>query len=163
MPQLEVSTYASQIFWLIVAFSTLYWLLSRKALPRVAEILEARQDRMAADLDQAQRLRSEAEEAIRAYEEHVARAREDAHRTIAATQKKLQTDAATRQAAIDAEVGKQVQEAEAGIRDARDEAMKELEDGAADAAQDAVERLVGIKVTKKSAQAALRSVRKEAA
>ncbi len=45
MPQLEVATYASQIFWLIVAFSTLYWLLSRRALPRVAEILEARQDR----------------------------------------------------------------------------------------------------------------------
>ncbi len=41
--------------------------------------------------------------------------------------------------------------------------MKDLEDGAAVAAQAAVERLVGIKVTKKTAQAALRSVQKEAA
>ena len=76
MPQLEVGTYASQIFWLIIAFSTLYYLLSRKALPRIAEILEARQDRIAADLDQAQRLRADTEETLSIYEERMAKARE---------------------------------------------------------------------------------------
>ena len=56
MPQLEVSTYISQIFWLIVSFGLLYYLLSRKALPKVAEILETRADRVRSDLDEAQRL-----------------------------------------------------------------------------------------------------------
>ena len=64
MPQLDTTWFASQIFWLIIAFSVLYYLLSRKALPRLAEILEARQDRIAADLDEAERLRREAEEAL---------------------------------------------------------------------------------------------------
>ena len=31
MPQLEVSTYISQIFWLIVCFSVLYYLLSKES------------------------------------------------------------------------------------------------------------------------------------
>ena len=69
VPQLEVWTFPSQIFWLLITFSTLYYLLSRKALPRVSEILEARQDRIAADLDQAQRLRREAESALATYEQ----------------------------------------------------------------------------------------------
>lgn len=163
MPQLEVGTYASQIFWLIVAFSTLYWLLSRKALPRVAEILEARQDRIAVDLDQAQRLRHEAEQALAAYEESIARARGEAHRTAAENQARLQAEAARRQAEVDLAVGRQVREAEARIREARDQALLELEDGAAVAAQAAVERVAGLKVTKKQAQAALRQIKEEAA
>ena len=74
MPQIEVSTFASQIFWLILCFATLYYLLSRKALPRVSEILEARQDRIAADLDHAQRLRRDAEKTLQTYEQAMAKA-----------------------------------------------------------------------------------------
>jgi F-type H+-transporting ATPase subunit b len=162
MPQLDVATYASQIFWLIITFSVLYWLLSRKALPRVAEILEARQDRIAADLDQAQRLRHEAEESLRSYEASIARARETAQRMTSENHARLQSEAAQRQAKVDEEVHAKVREAEARIREARDTAMKELEDGAAVAAQAAVERIAGFKVTKKAAEAALRKVRKAA-
>ncbi|MEZ5932239.1 MAG: hypothetical protein R3F54_09850 [Alphaproteobacteria bacterium] len=89
MPQLEVSTYISQIFWLIVCFSVLYYLLSRKALPRVAEVLEARADRIRADLDEAQRLKKEAEDALARYERVVARPRAGRRREIAETQAKL--------------------------------------------------------------------------
>ncbi|MGE3740510.1 MAG: hypothetical protein AB7I59_13525, partial [Geminicoccaceae bacterium] len=60
LPQLDASTFPSQIFWLIVSFATLCWLLSRKALPRVSDILEARQSRISSDLDQAAALRNEA-------------------------------------------------------------------------------------------------------
>lgn len=156
MPQLEVATYASQIFWLIVTFSTLYWLLSRKALPRVAEILEARQDRIAADLDQAQRLRREAEQALSAYEEAMAKARATAHQTTSENHARLQAEAARQQAAVDDEVGGQLREAEARIREARDAALKELEEDAATAVQAAVERIANLKVTKKAARAALK-------
>ena len=80
MPQLDVSTFPSQIFWLIICFSVLYYLLSRRALPRISETLEARQDRIAADLDQAQRLRREAEAALASYEEAMAKAQDRAQR-----------------------------------------------------------------------------------
>jgi len=162
MPQLEVSTFASQIFWLIVAFSALYYLLSRKALPRVAEVLEARQDRIAADLDHAQRLRTEAEEVMASYEEQMAKARDEAHRLIAETQAELQAEAAKRQAELDADLRRRLADAEAGIAEAKKAALGELEDAAITAAQAATERLAGVKVTKKAAQAALREVREAA-
>ena len=74
LPQLDAHTFPSQIFWLIVSFLALYWLLSRKALPRVGDILEARQERIAADLDRAAALRNEAEEALRKHQAVVAEA-----------------------------------------------------------------------------------------
>jgi F-type H+-transporting ATPase subunit b len=163
MPQLEVATYASQIFWLLVAFATLYWLLSTRALPRVGEILEARQDRVAVDLDQAQRLRAEAETALDSYERQLNAARDQAHRTVAESQAKLQAETARRQAAVDEELGRQIVEAQQRIRSARDAAMEELEAGAASAAQAAVERLAGIEVTELAAAAALDAVQRGAA
>jgi F-type H+-transporting ATPase subunit b len=163
MPQLDATWFASQIFWLIIAFATLYYLLSRKALPRLAEILEARQDRIAADLDEAERLRRDAEEALASFQQVIARAQGEAHAMLAETQARLQAAAAERQAELDRDLARQLAEAEARIAAARRSALKELEEAAATAAQAAVERLAGIKVARKAAQAALRDVLEEAA
>lgn len=163
MPQLEVSTYVSQIFWLIVCFSLLYYLLSRKALPRVAETLEARADRIKADLDEAQRFRKEAEDAMTGYEAVMAEAHERAQGKIAEIQAKLQAEMADKQAKLEAKLAKQIVDAEARIAKACDEALKDLDDAALSTAQAAAERLSGIKVSKSDAQAALNAVLKEAA
>lgn len=163
MPQLEVSTYISQIFWLIVCFSLLYYLLSRKALPRVAEVLEARADRVRSDLDQAQRLKKDAEDAMNRYEAVMAEAHDKAQARIAETQEKLQAEAAEAQAKLDDKLAKQIDEAEARIAKARNDALKELDDAALATAQAATERLSGMKVTKTDAKAALDAVLKEAA
>jgi F-type H+-transporting ATPase subunit b len=163
MPQLDATWFASQIFWLIVAFSTLYYLLSKKALPRLGEILEARQDRIVADLDEAQRLRRDAEEALASYEKLVAGAQEEAHGLLAETQARLAASAAERQAELDQRLASQLAEAEARIATAKERALAELEDAAVTAAQAAAERLAGLKVPKRAAQAALRQVLEEAA
>ena len=163
MPQLEVSTYVSQIFWLVVTFSLLYYLLSRKALPRVAEILEARADRVRSDLDEAQRMRKEAEDALSSYEAVTAEAQAKAQARIAETQAKLQDEAAEAQAKLDAKLAKRVAEAETRIAKAREDALKELDAAALSTAQAAAERLAGVKVTETDAKAALEAVLKEAA
>jgi F-type H+-transporting ATPase subunit b len=158
VPQIETATFASQIFWLIVAFVTLYWLLSRRALPRLTEVLEARQDRIAADLDEAERLRREAEAALTSYQALIAKAQDEAHALLAETQTRLQAEAAKRQAELDARLAEQLSEAEARIAEARQSALKELEEAAVMVAQSALERLAGLKVAKKTAQSTLRAV-----
>jgi F-type H+-transporting ATPase subunit b len=163
VPQLDVSTFPSQIFWLIIFFSILYYLLSRRALPRVSEILEARQDRIAADLDQAQRLRRDAESALATYEEAIANAQDRAHSLLANNQSRLQAEAAARQAELDQQLAEQLAEAEARIAAARDRALAELQDAAIEAARAAAARLAGITVSAQEARRALRAVRQEAA
>ena len=163
MPQLEVSTYISQIFWLIVCFGFLYYLLSKKALPRVAEVLEARADRIRADLDEAQRLKTDAEEAFTRYEQVVAEAQGKAQAQLADVQAKLQAEAAEAQAKLDEKLTKQVAEAEARISKARADALNELDDAALSTAQAAAERLAGLKISTTDARAALEAVQKDAA
>jgi F-type H+-transporting ATPase subunit b len=158
VPQLDVSTFSSQIFWLIICFGTLYWLLSRRALPRVSEILEARQDRIAADLDQAQRLRREAEAALATYEKAMGQAHDEAQALLAEVQNRLQAEAAGRQAELDRQLAGQLAEAEARIASARERALAEMEVAAIGAAQAAAARLAGVEVSPDAAQSALRSV-----
>ena len=42
MPQLDPSTFASQIFWLVVTFVAMSLILWRIALPRISATLESR-------------------------------------------------------------------------------------------------------------------------
>lgn len=163
LPQLDSSTFPSQIFWLIVSFLTLYYLLSKKALPRVAEILEARQDRIGSDLDRAARLRAEAEEAQKRHEQVVAEAQARAAAQLKASQERMTADAARRHGEIEAELNEKLRAAEARIAAAREEALGQIHAVAVEVAQAAVERLVGLQLPEADVRAALDRELREAA
>jgi F-type H+-transporting ATPase subunit b len=163
LPQLDAHTFPSQIFWLIVAFATLYYLLSKRALPRVSDILEARQERIAADLDRAAALRDEAEEALRRHQAVVAEAQAKAAAEIKATQDRIAAEAAQRQAEVDADLTRKLAEAEARIGTARDAALQQIQGVVVEVAQAAVQRLAGLKVAQKDVKAAVDRVMGEAA
>ena len=150
MPQLDVPPFASQIFWLIVAFSTLYYLLSRKALPRLGEILEARQDRIAADLDEAQRLRRDAEAALASYERLIAEAQDEAHALLAETQARLQARRPSARRSSTRGWPSSWPRPRRASPPPRTSALTELEEAAVGAAQAAAERLAGLKVPKRT-------------
>ncbi len=163
LPQLDALTYPSQIFWLIVSFAVLYYLLSRRALPRVSEILEARQERIAADLDRAATLRAEAEEALRQHQTVLAEAHAKAAAAIKETQDRLVAEATQRQAAVDAELAKKLADAETSIKSAKESALAQVQDVATEVAQAAVERLAGLDVSRADVEAAVNQVLREAA
>ena len=163
LPQLDAHTFASQIFWLIVAFATLYYLLSKRALPRVSDILEARQERIAADLDRAAARRDEAEEALRRHQAVVAEAQAKAAAEIKTTQDRIAAEAAQRQAEVDADLARRLAEAEARIGAARDAALRQIQGVVVEVAQAAVQRLAGLKVAQKDVKAAVDRVMGEGA
>ena len=55
MPQLEISSYSSQIFWLVISFFFLYFIMSNIVLPRIGEVLKHRRDKITSDLDKAEK------------------------------------------------------------------------------------------------------------
>jgi F-type H+-transporting ATPase subunit b len=163
MPQLNAGSYASQILWLIITFAVLYYLLKRKALPRVADILEARQERISNDLDKAANLREEAEAAAEEYAKVVAEAQDKASRAISSARDAVNADIAAKSAALDKELSVKIGSAEKAIEKARREALAELESVAVEVAQAATQRLAGITVTADEARAALAAAQREVA
>src|SRR5260221_4583747 len=85
MPQLDVSTFPSQIFWLAVFFVVLYLLMARLALPKIEKIIEERRNRVDTDLDKAGQMKTEAEAVIAAYEKALLDARHHAPLTMKET------------------------------------------------------------------------------
>lgn len=61
MPQLDPSSYSSQIFWLVLAFVLLYVLLHFITVPMIQKILQRRQDIMVNNLKNAENFKKEAE------------------------------------------------------------------------------------------------------
>lgn len=161
MPQLEVGDFAPQLVWLAIAFVTLYLLMARVALPRIATVIEGRRDRIANDLDTAARLRQETDEVIAAYEQQLAEAREKAQRITGEARDKLKSELEDERARVDAELGDKTAEAEKEIAGSRDSALAEINAVAGEAAGDIVEALIGKKPTAKEVDAALAAVKSE--
>ena len=63
MPQMDFTTYAPQLVWLVITFVLLYFLMSRMALPRIERILTTRENRIEGDLAEAAEFGRKAEAA----------------------------------------------------------------------------------------------------
>ena len=61
MPQLDPEFWTAQIFWLILIFSSLYLIIWKIFLPRITYSIESRKSRIVNDLDEAQKLKDNAE------------------------------------------------------------------------------------------------------
>lgn len=60
IPQLDFTSFPNQLFWLVVFLVALYAIVSRVAIPRIEGIFEQRRRRIEDDLQEAERLNSEA-------------------------------------------------------------------------------------------------------
>ena len=127
LPQLDFSTFPSQIFWLVVTVVALFYLMSKIALPRIASVLEERADAIADDLDTAEDFKRKAEEAEAAYQQALADARSKAQAIAAETRAEIQKDVDAAMAKADAEISARAAEGEARIAEIRDSAMQAVE------------------------------------
>lgn len=146
LPQLEIATYPSQLFWLLITFVVLYVLLSKIALPRVSEVLESRQERVDNDLTKAHQLREESDAVRSAYEQSLAESRAAAQAKVAATQNDINERVAAAEAEAAAKAATELRAAEERIAGAAATALDNIRDVAVDVSAQAVNKLIGIDV-----------------
>lgn len=78
MPQLDVSTFSPQLFWVALCFVTLYFILAKLLLPRIATVLNTRQSTITDHLNKASLYREEAENLLVDYEAELALTKKEA-------------------------------------------------------------------------------------
>jgi len=144
MPQFDPSTFASQIFWLVVMFAALYWVVAKIAIPRVGSVLDQRARVIQDDLDRAMQLKSETDAALAAYETAMSAARGQAGDHMRAILADVKAVADQRTAEISATVAKQVADAEARIAKAKQDALDSMKTLAGESASAIVAKLTGL-------------------
>src|SRR6185503_19986533 len=74
-PPFNPSTLASQLVWLAISFVVLYMLMARLALPSIGKIIENREVVIKGNLAEAERLKTQSDEAVAAYKKALTDAR----------------------------------------------------------------------------------------
>ncbi|HSF95086.1 MAG TPA: F0F1 ATP synthase subunit B' [Thermohalobaculum sp.] len=157
LPQLDFSTFPSQIFWLAVTCIVLFHLMNRVALPRIASVLEERADAIADDLDRAEEFKRKAAEAEEAYNQALADARANAQAIAAETRAGIQKEVDAALAKADAEISARTAESEKRIREIRDSAKAAIAEVANDTAAAVIAAVMPEAADNKAVKAAVQS------
>ncbi|MEM9144826.1 MAG: F0F1 ATP synthase subunit B' [Pseudomonadota bacterium] len=142
LPQLDFSTWPSQIFWLVISLVILYQLMTKIALPRISSVLEERADAIADDLDRAEEFKRKAEEASLAYDRALAEARTEAQAIAAKTRAEIQKEIDAEMAKADEEIAARAAESERRIKEVRDDALASVGQVAEETAAAVVEAVL---------------------
>lgn len=143
MPQLDLTTFSNQIFWLIVTLVVMYYVMSRVALPRVAAVLADRRSTITSDIAAAEEYKLKALQAEEAYHKALADARAEANRIVEAAKAEMQAELDVQLAKADAEIAARSAESERRIREIRDASIEMVSEVSKDVTKDIVEAFGG--------------------
>ena len=146
MPQLDFANPLTlfQVAWMAVIFLVLYFALSRWALPQVANVIEARGARIAADLEVAREAKTRADQAVVELTNATKQAHAQAQGAIVAAINQARSEALQESRAANLDLEARLASAERQIEAARAAAVGALREIAADTAATIVGRLTGI-------------------
>lgn len=159
-PPFDASTYPSQLLWLAITFGLFYLFMKKVALPRIASILEVRRDRIAQDLDQAARMKEEADAAVAAYEQELAEARKKAGGIAQQARDNAKAEAEAERRRVEEALEAKLGEAEARIEEVKKAALDDVGTIAEETAGAIVGELVGGTVDKKRLAEAVKAARR---
>ncbi|MFD9900431.1 F0F1 ATP synthase subunit B [Mesorhizobium sp. NPDC059025] len=157
-PPFNPATFSSQLFWLVITFGLFYIFLKKVVMPRLGGILEVRSNRIAQDLDQAAKLKGEADAAVAAYEQELAEAKANANTIGQKSRDEAKAEAETARKSVEAGLEKKLAEAEERITAIKTSAMKDVGSIAETTATAILDSLVG-KSDKAEVAAAVKAAR----
>jgi F-type H+-transporting ATPase subunit b len=143
LPQLDVTTFASQLFWLAISFAVLYLVISRVAAPKISGVIADRAGRIKGDLDQAAQAKRNSDAAIANYEKALADARLSASKIGDDLRKTVQAEANAKNAAASKQLAADTLKAETRIGERRKAALARVGDVAREAAAEIIAKLTG--------------------
>ncbi|NDE89570.1 MAG: hypothetical protein EB059_00305 [Alphaproteobacteria bacterium] len=159
LPQMDVSRFPGQIFWLVITFIMTYLLMKHVALPGVERTLEIREKRISADIGGSKAKNEAAKHLMAEYQARLAKARSDAQSaTRAVTEENAQTAAAALQAQT-AKVHADIQSADARILAEKNKAITALDKEVVSVVAALVKSVANIAPSSADIESALKKVR----
>jgi len=158
MPQLNPEFWAAQIFWLILTFSSLYLIIWKVFLPKITLSIENRKSRVVNDLDEAQKLKENAEKKLNEYNKIIEESKKEAKKIIEDNKKKLDRDIKNKKHKFNDEIEKELMAAEKEIKDLKKSSISNINNIAAETSVEIIKQIINIEVNKSSVSASVDDV-----
>jgi len=153
MPQLNPEFWAAQIFWLLLTFSSLYLIIWKVFLPKITLSIENRKSRVVNDLDEAQKLKENAEKKLNEYNKIIEESKKEAKKIIEDSKKKLDRDIENKKQKFNDEIEKELLAAEKEIKDLKKSSISNINNIAAETSAEIIKQIINIEVNKSSVSA----------
>ena len=155
MPQLDPTYWASQAFWLILIFTLLYLALSKMFIPKIKESIDDRENKIKDDLDEAQKLKSIAEEKLKDYETTIENAKKEVQKIIVESKNKLSAEIQNKKKKIEKEIEIEVKEAEQEIVKLKENSLMNISTISEEVTSKVIEMVSGEPLNQSSIKAAV--------
>ena len=148
MPQLDVSTYPSLIFWLVITFGFTFLVLKFYITPKMSEILNQRKEKIDTDLFEAKKSREDAENSKLNQESSIVEAKEKAFQIISEATEKSKRDIQSFEKSSKEKLSKKLADAEKSITKSKNDSLKVVNEIATDIAISLSQKVSGMKANK---------------
>ena len=153
MPQLNPEFWAAQIFWLILIFTSLYLIISKIFLPKITYSIENRKSKIVNDLNEANKLKENAEEKLKEYNKIIQDSKNEAKKIAANSKKKLDRDIENKKQKFNDEIEKELIAAEKEIKNLKKSSLLNISQIAAETSAEIVKKIIDTEVNKSNVSA----------
>ncbi len=147
MPQFDLHFLSPLVFWSVVSFGALLFLLYRYAFPVIFRALEEREKTIKDSLDQAERLKQEAQQLLAQYEARLKSVHDEGRMILDAARQQAQLQLEENERRMEQEAQRMLAEARSEIQREQQQVLREVQRAAVDLTLLAAEKVLSRSLT----------------
>ncbi len=161
MPQLDPKYWASQAFWLVLVFSTLYISISKFFLPKIKDNLDNRENKIKEDLENANKFKEQSEAKVKEYAMILENAKKEVSKIHFESKNILDKDIQSKKEAMGKDIDKEILKAQREILDLKKNSISSIQSIAVSVVSSIIENISGDKLNESSIKATVEDVSKK--
>ena len=161
MPQLNPEFWVSQIFWLTLTFSILFFVLSKFILPKISENLESRKSKILENIQLAEKQREESEKKIKEFEKIILDRKNEAKKYFNDNRQKLLLEISKKKEFLEKEIDEEIKIVEKEINDLKNKAPEKINKIAIETSTSLIKQLIGVEVNNSNVSAIVEDLTKK--
>ena len=161
MPQLDPTYWASQAFWLILVFVTLYISISKFYLPKIKGNLVNRENKISKDLEDANDFKEKSDSKIKEYEIILENAKREVSKIHFESKNNLDKNIQLKKEEMEKEIEKEILKAQKEISDLKKSSISSIQNISKNIASDIIQNISGDKLNESSIKAVVEEISKK--
>ena len=161
MPQLDPKYWASQAFWLILIFVTLYISIAKFYLPKIKSNLDDRENKIKDDINDANKFKELSESKLIEYEKILADAKREVIKIQIESKMILDKDIQNKKEAMEKEIEKKMSKAQKEIDKLKKSSLNDIQNISENIASSIIENISGAKLNESSIKSAVEDISKK--